>query len=189
MNLNITNFANRHMHPLPPPFPPKTASHANIMDAHPINNICIFQLTVDATWHSSVSTAPPLILQNTTKMIPCRLPNISKKIIYTQVFSDFVVQRSDFNIHQFSTAPRRYASATSGESKVFVSLSFTVTMNLEGKRNPHLTLCSQHFFRMLSNFCLCFNTSAARSGKIRIVFPSCCRGFDLARRKISSFTW
>ncbi len=78
-----------------------------------------------------------------------------------KVFSDFVVQCNDFNIHQFSTAPRRCASATSGESKVFVSFSFTVMMNLEGKRNPHLTSCSQHFFRMLLNYCLCSNTDLA----------------------------
>ncbi len=176
MNLNIKNLTNRHRHLLPPP---KT---------HPINNICIFQLTIDATWHSSVSTAPHSSCKIQQKLYLADFP-IYQKMIYIQVFSDFVVQRSDFNIHQFSTVPRRYALATSGESKVFISLSFTVTMNLEGKRNLHLTSCSQHFFHMLSNFCLCFNTSAARSGKIRIVFPSCCRGFDLARRKIRSFAW
>ncbi len=160
MNLNITNLENRHRHPLPPPFPLKTASHANIMDAHPINNIGIFQLTIDAIWHSSVSTAPHSSYKIQQKLYLAVFPIYQRKWCQN-VFSDFVVQCSDFNIHQFSTAPRRCASATSGESKVLVSFSFTVTVNLEGKWNPHLTSCSQHFFRMLSNFCLCSNTDLA----------------------------
>lgn len=187
MNLNITNLVNQNILPLPALLPPLL---------HPMQTLWMpTPQKITFASINSPSMSPgilPLIQPTThltkyTKMIPCHLSNISNRIVYLHVSSDSVVQRSDFTSF-FSQRPTDMLQATRVNQKSSFLYPF-ITINLEGKKNPHLTSCSQHFFRMLSNFCLCFKPSAARSGKICITFPSYCRGFDLARRKICSFTW